>query len=57
MLKNVMEIGTCSKIPIIPEISESIITVTDVKVLILRIGIPDAFPQQLQLSQQLSQQP
>ena len=57
MLKNVIEIGTFSKIPIIPETRDSIITVKDVRVLILRIGTPEALPQQVQLSQTLSQQP
>ena len=56
MLKNVIEIGTCSKIPTIPETRDNIIMVNDVRVFILRIEIPDAFPQQVQLSQTLSQQ-
>ena len=57
MLKSVMEIGTCSKNPIIPEIRDSIITVKDVKVFILRKEIPEAFPQQAQLSPPQLQQP
>jgi len=60
MLKNVMEIGTVSKIPIIPETRDNIITVNDVRLLILRIGIPEAYPGHMsqQLSpQQVSQQP
>ena len=44
MLKNVMEIGTCSKIPIIPETRDNIIIVNDVRVFILKIEIPDALP-------------
>ena len=44
MLKNVIEIGTCSNIPTIPETRESIIIVNDVKVFILRIEIPEALP-------------
>ena len=51
-----MEIGTCSKIPTIPETRDNIIMVNDVSVLILRIEIPEAFPQHVQLSQTLSQQ-
>jgi len=56
MLKNVMEIGTVSKIPIIPETRDNIITVNDVRVLILRIGIPEAYPGQLSQQPRLSQQ-
>ncbi|MBA7550481.1 hypothetical protein ES705_42997 [subsurface metagenome] len=51
MLKNVMEIGTCSKIPIIPETRDNIITVNDVSVFILRIGIPEVVPQQFHCEQ------
>jgi len=56
ILKNVIEIGTSLKIPIIPETRDKIITEKEVRVLILRIETPEALPQQLQLSQQLSQQ-
>lgn len=42
-----MEIGTSPKNPIIPEIRDSIITVNDVKVLILRIENPEAEAQLL----------
>ncbi len=34
-----MEIGTCSKIPIIPEARDNIIIVKDVKVLILKATV------------------
>ena len=44
ILKNVIEIGTCSKIPTIPETSDSIIIEKDVMVFIFRIEIPEALP-------------
>ena len=50
-----MEIGTCSKIPTIPETRDNIMMANDVSVLILRIEIPEAFPQHVQLSHTLSQ--
>ena len=53
MLKIVMEIGTSPKTPTIPEIRDNIITVNDVKVLILRPAKTVVEPpQQLQPSQQ-----
>ena len=48
-----MEIGTSPRNPIIPEIRDSIITVNDVKVLILRPG-DKVSPQQSQPPQQQS---
>ena len=52
-LKIVIEMGTSPKNPIMPEIRDSIITVNDVKVLILRpYAIILVFPQQPQSPQQ-----
>ena len=42
MLKIVMEIGTCSKIPITPETRDNIIMVNVVRVLIFRMETPEA---------------
>ncbi|MCK4501071.1 hypothetical protein KAU11_11285, partial [Candidatus Babeliales bacterium] len=54
-LKFVMKIGNSPKNPIIPDIKDNIITVSDVKVLILRKETPEAFPQQVQHSQHSQQ--
>ena len=51
-LKIVIEIGTSPKNPIIPEIRDSIITVNDVKVLILTPTKTEVVPQQPQSPQQ-----